>query len=95
MSSVSSCGTTQASADLRSVADGIETRMRNVPAEGGETHPIIRIVELLPAPFGPRKPNASPRATSKSMPSTAISVPNSFRRPRAWINGAGALISSP
>ena len=27
----------------------------------GETQPIIRIVEDLPAPFGPRNPNASPR----------------------------------
>ena len=34
--------------------------MRSVPAVGGETQPIMRIVELLPAPFGPRKPNASP-----------------------------------
>ena len=28
---------------------------------GGETQPIIRIVDDLPAPFGPRNPNASPR----------------------------------
>ena len=26
----------------------------------GDTHPIMRIVEVLPAPFGPRNPNASP-----------------------------------
>ena len=31
-----------------------------MPPLGGETAPIIRIVELLPAPFGPRKPNVSP-----------------------------------
>ena len=31
-----------------------------MPAVTGETQPIIRIVEVLPAPFGPRKPNASP-----------------------------------
>ena len=35
--------------------------MRSVPSDGGETHPIIRIVDVFPAPFGPRKPKASPR----------------------------------
>ena len=39
---------------------GSRPRMRSVPPLTGETQPIIRIVELLPAPFGPRKPNASP-----------------------------------
>ena len=48
--------------------------MRKVPDVIGATQPIIRIVELLPAPFGPRNPNASPRSTSKSMPSTAVNV---------------------
>ena len=33
----------------------------SVPFVIGETQPIIRIVEVLPAPFGPRKPNDSPR----------------------------------
>ena len=66
--------------------------MRSVPAVGGDTQPIIRIVELLPAPFGPRKPNASPRCTSKSTPSTAVRSPNRFTSPRAWINGAPALM---
>jgi hypothetical protein len=47
----------------------------------GETHPIMRIVELLPAPFGPRKPNASPLRTSKSIASTAVSAPKRFVRP--------------
>jgi hypothetical protein len=51
----------------------------------GDTQPIILIVEVLPAPFGPRKPNDSPVATSKSMPSTATKSPNSLRRPRALI----------
>src|SRR5438105_8107943 len=53
------------------------------PPDGGETQPIIRIVEDLPAPFGPRKPNASPRYRSKSMPSTAVKPPNRLVRPRA------------
>ena len=38
------------------------------PPLTGETAAIIRIVEDLPAPLGPRKPNDSPRRTSTSMP---------------------------
>ena len=52
----------------------------------GETQPIIRIVEVLPAPFGPRKPNDSPGATSKSMASTAVKSPNVLVSPRAWMS---------
>ena len=40
-------------------------------AVGGETQPIIRIVEVLPAPLGPRKPTTSPGVTSNEMASTA------------------------
>ena len=35
----------------------------------------MRMVDVLPAPFGPRKPNASPGSTAKSMPSTATKLP--------------------
>ena len=42
------------------------------PSLIGELHAIIRIVLVLPAPFGPRKPNALPGRTSKSTPSTAV-----------------------
>jgi hypothetical protein len=52
----------------------------------GETQPIIRIADVLPAPFGPRNPKASPGATSKSIPSTAVSLPNRFVSPRAWMS---------
>jgi hypothetical protein len=55
----------------------------------------MRIVELLPAPFGPRNPNASPGATSKSMPSTAVNVPKRFVSPRAWISDCSALMTQP
>ena len=55
----------------------------------GETQPIIRIVEVLPAPLGPRKPNDSPRATSKSMASTAVKSPNRLVSPRAWMSEVG------
>src|SRR5512132_2168558 len=37
-----------------------------------------RSVVVLPAPFGPRKPNTSPSRTSRSSPSTATSVPKRF-----------------
>ena len=40
----------------------------------GETAAIIRMVEDLPAPLGPRKPNASPLRTDTSMPRTASTV---------------------
>ena len=47
-------------------------RTRSVPSVTGETQPIMRIVVVLPAPLGPRNPNDSPGATSKSMASTAV-----------------------
>jgi hypothetical protein len=53
-------------------------RTRSSPDVIGDTQPIIRIVDVLPAPLGPRKPNASPGRTSKSMPSTAVKVVNRF-----------------
>src|SRR3989440_3892568 len=95
LSSVSCCGTTPRRPRIRGPsATGAMSRMRSVPAVGGDTQPIIRIVELFPAPFGPRKPNASPRCTSKSIPSTAASSPNFFTSPRAWISGALALMTA-
>jgi hypothetical protein len=44
----------------------------------------MRIVEVFPAPFGPRKPKASPRWRSKSMASTATSSPKRLTRPRLY-----------
>src|SRR5690625_1163555 len=58
---------------------------RRLPSVMGEVQPIMRIVEVLPAPFGPRKPNDSPGWTSKSMPSTATKSSKVFTRPRASI----------
>src|SRR4051794_34307030 len=93
LSSVSSCGTTPRRARIFGPSRaGSRPRMLSVPAVTGETQPIIRIVELLPAPFGPRKPNASPFCTSKSIASTAVSAPNVLTSPRAWISGASALM---
>src|SRR5256714_6644685 len=41
------------------------------PAVGERIVARIRMVVVLPAPFGPRKPNASPRAISRSTPRRA------------------------
>src|SRR5581483_572123 len=93
VSSVSCCGTTPRRARMRGPSRaGSRPRIRNVPPLTGETQPIMRIVELLPAPFGPRKPNASPRWTSKSIPSTAVSAPKRFTSPRAQTSGPSARI---
>ncbi len=62
---------------------GSMPRMRSSPPLGGEVQPIIRMVDDLPAPLGPRKPNASPARTSTSMPSTAVKSPNRFTSPCA------------
>lgn len=59
--------------------------MRSSPPLIGDTAAIIRIVDDLPAPLGPRNPNASPRRTSRSMPFTASKSPNDLRRPVAEI----------
>ena len=56
---------------------------------GGETAAIIRIVEDLPAPLGPRKPKASPRCTVTSMPLTASKEPKRLVSPRASTMVAG------
>ena len=95
MSSVSSCGTTPRRARMAGpCSTGSMPRTRNVPALGGETQPIMRMVEDLPAPFGPRKPNASPRIRSKSIPSTAVKSPKRLVRPRACTRVAGDFVLS-
>src|SRR5580658_4683955 len=58
-------------------------RIRSSPPDTGDMQAIIRIVEVLPAPFGPRKPKASPRPISKSIASTATNSPNRFVSPLA------------
>ena len=50
----------EAGLDPGAVAAGFMPSTLSSPAVIGETQPIIRIVEVLPAPFGPRKPNDSP-----------------------------------
>jgi len=50
--------------------------MRIVPRVGLVRPRIILIVEVLPAPFGPRSPKISPPRSESEIPSTAV---NGFR----------------
>ena len=62
--------------------------MRSSPLVGCDTHPTMRMVDVLPAPLGPRNPNASPGSTWKSMPSTATKLPNRLVMFVPWIKGS-------
>src|SRR5688572_12021190 len=68
-------------------------RMRSSPEVTGLTEAIIRMVEDLPAPLGPRKPNASPWRTSTSIPFTASKSPKDLRKSRARIMGSVSATS--
>ena len=55
--------------------DGSIPAMRTDPDVGRRMPAIIRSVVVFPAPLGPRKPNSSPRGTSRSTLSTAVNDP--------------------
>src|ERR1700727_788224 len=61
---------------------------RSVPPLSGLMHEIIRMVDVLPAPFGPRKPNDSPLAILKSTEATATKSPKRLMSPCASTMGA-------
>ena len=64
------------------------------PAVGlASVHKILMVVDL-PAPFGPRKPNVSPRATAKSMPRTASMSPYFLVSPDTTMAGGRSLPSA-
>src|SRR5579859_4757944 len=92
-SSVSACGTTPRRPRISGpcVAGSIPNTV-SVPEVTGETHEIMRIVDVLPAPFGPRNPKASPRPTSKSTPSTATRLPKRLVSLRATMSGEASCI---
>jgi hypothetical protein len=48
----------------------------------------IRIVVVLPAPFGPRRPKTSPGGMERFNRSTAVRSPKRFVKSRVWIIGA-------
>jgi hypothetical protein len=55
------------------------------PEVGGSNVMSILMVVVLPAPFGPSRPNTSPGLTSSVSASTAVTDPNSRRRSRVSI----------
>ena len=50
----------------------------------------MRIIVVLPAPLGPRKPKALPRGTRKSTLSMAARSPKRLVNPDVWIAGPAA-----
>jgi hypothetical protein len=50
----------------------------------------MRIVVVLPAPFGPSRANTPPPGTDRSSPSTALTAPNAFPSPSASIAADGS-----
>ena len=61
---------------------------RAVPEVGGLRVVIIRIVVVLPEPFGPSNPRTVPVGTVNEMSSTAVKSPNRLTRCSASIAGA-------
>src|SRR5438067_202219 len=57
----------------------------STPEVGSSNPQNIRIVVVLPDPFGPSMPKTSPRCTDNVRPSTATRWPNTFRSARASI----------
>src|SRR5271167_35656 len=58
----------------------------------GRSNPVrILIVVVLPAPLGPKKPNISPGATAKLMPSTAVASPKRLVRRSTTTSGGSIL----
>ncbi|GAA4260117.1 hypothetical protein GCM10022294_03310 [Dietzia aurantiaca] len=51
----------------------------------------MRMVVVLPDPFGPSRPSTDPVGTEKEMPSTAVKSPNFFTRFSASIAGADGV----
>src|SRR3989454_2798 len=59
--------------------------MRTSPLVGGKMPARMRMVVVLPAPFGPRKPTISPASTRNEMPRTASTAPKLLLRSRTSI----------
>ena len=58
---------------------------RALPPSGASSVASMRIVVVLPAPFGPSTPYTEPRRTARSTPSTARTSPKVLTRPEASI----------
>src|SRR2546428_2020619 len=59
--------------------------MRTSPLVGGKMPARMRMVVVLPAPFGPRKRTISPASTGTEMPRTASTAPKVLVRSRTSI----------
>ena len=64
------------------------------PDVGAMSVPSVRTVVVLPAPFGPRKPNTSPRPTSNETSSKATRSPNRLLSPTTDTAGAALAAST-
>ena len=74
---------------------GSRPRTRSVPSVTGEMQATMRMVLVLPAPLGPRKPKAWPGETSKSTASTAVKSPKRLVSPRAWMSEVAGALDTP
>ena len=63
---------------------------RAEPDDGASRPMRMRIAVVFPAPFAPRKPNTSPRATENEMRSTAVKSPKVRVSSRASMAGTSA-----
>src|SRR5713226_323278 len=66
-----------------------------LPDVGGASPISMRIVVVLPAPFGPRNPKKEPRGTSRSRPSTAAFAPYTFFRLRTEMAAGESIETVP
>ena len=69
---------------------GVPPNTSAVPASGRERPSTMSIVEVLPAPLGPRKATISPCSMARSRPSTAVTVPKRLVSPRRAMAGVPA-----
>jgi hypothetical protein len=70
-------------------------RTRAIPAVGTTRVVRMPIVVVLPAPFGPSKPNTSPGGTWKSTSSTAFVGRLGYRFTRLTTSTAGSFTQAP
>src|SRR3954452_10426103 len=71
---------------------GLVPSTRTSPASAARSPVQISIVVVLPAPLGPSNASTEAAGSSKSSPSTAVTGPNRFTRPRTLT--AAALTGS-
>src|SRR5947207_1484470 len=64
------------------------------PPSGPMTVATTRTAVVLPAPFGPSRPNTDPAGTSKSMPPSAVTSPKRLVSPSTRIAGSVMCASS-